>query len=1277
MELEQKTFTRYLHLADRPLPSYSLTEFQRRSFETFIHRGLLETFAEVGEIHDGSGKLRLIFPDGSEKARDYGLTLWIDEPKHSAEECIRNGLTYSAPLYVKVALVNEIKGQVKVDTVFFGDVPMMTEKGTFIINGNERVAVGLLRRAPGLYVLRDGKQGGIMRAQIIPERGDWLEIELRHGGLALRHNRKRSMPFTLFLRAWSAIDDGVSKAWDGESEALLSWFSDVDDLTLMRQNVQQDIEWASEKKYPIGQAALLEMLKRLAPGEVIKLENATQFLWRRFLNERTYSLGVGRKRICRRYDLPVPETIKTLTRIDLIEACRQLLMLAANRREPDDIDHLGNKVVIGIGEMLQQRARLGLMRVERLARERMTTLGSQEKAGVSDMINTRAFQAAIIDFFLSSHYMQYAEQTNPLSELTHKRTLTLIGSEGIKREQAGFSVRDVHSSFFGRVCPIETPEGANIGLILRLALHARVDEDGIILSPYRRVKKSVERNEKMLIGRRAGEEITSRKGEVIVKRGEVIGAREAKRIVRETKQDYIAVFPYVDEVEYMPADIAERHIIGAAESRINEVGEIIDERVPAVILGKFGIASVWELEFVHIHPNHLLGVSANMIPFIEHDEGSRALMGSNMQRQAVPLIAASAPLVCTGIETLAARESGYAVYAAEEGVVMSVSGNEIVVLERTRNKRRYTLKRFERSHQNTCIDQRPVVQAGEKVARGQLLAEPHSMQGGMLALGQNVLVGFLSWDGWGYEDAIIISERLVREGLYTSVHIEEYEIDERTTRLGPEELTRDIPNVSEDMLSNLDAQGLVRIGAEVSQGDILVGKVSPKAEKDLKPEERLLYAIFGRSAKEMRDTSLRLPHGKRGTVIETRIIDRQDTPYLPVGTLRRAKVRIAQLRPLTVGDKMAGRHGNKGVVAKIVPVEDMPHLEDGTPLDVLLNPLGVPSRMNIGQIMEAHLGWAASVLGYRAVVPALAGASVEQIEAELCRAWMALQAERVIRERALEWYMHNPDVMEIAKNDDDVVIAYMESRGFNKEEIKRDIYARRRELLKVILEERNENIDEVFSDDRKALEVSLRWWLETRGVKTEGMSYEEMRARAESLYKMAGDPPPHFGMMKVYDGRTGEQFDQPVCVGYMYIMKLHHLVEDKIHARSTGPYSLITQQPLGGKSHFGGQRIGEMEVWALEAYGAAYTLQEMLTIKSDDREGRVAVYKAIVKGDIYPRTDTSVQSSSFQVLVKELQSAGLVLRGITEDGEERDLGAKHQDGVSKLPSLGGLGLLDT
>ncbi len=1285
------------------LPLPDLIEVQIESFKRLKEEGLKDLFDELSPIESYNKGLKLYFPGDSPEAREFGLTYWFGEPKHSIEECVERDLTYARPLYVSVLLAGpEIATPIKED-IFLGDFPEMTEKGTFIINGTERVVVSQLIRSPGVYFEApiDRSTGRRMAmAKLIPDRGAWMEFETRKADyITLRFNRKRTVPITIFLRALAAVNDGLpdSPLKTGTDEELLALFADVDnnpDRMFIASSLAQEPEWDLSGGLSIAEAALIEFFKRMRPGDPATLENAREFLEEQLFDQRHYDLErVGRYKLNQKLDLEgrVPRNRRTVTKWDVVCLVKRMIMINNGTQDPDDIDHLGNRRAKTVGELIQNKLRIGLRRMERVIKERMS-IRDQERISPVTLINIRPVVAALREFFGSSQLSQFMDQTNPLAELRHKRTLSALGPGGLRRERAGFDVRDVHHSHYGRICPIETPEGPNIGLIGRLASFARVNEYGFIETPYRRVLKSLLPTDPRLVGRALREDLVHPvTGEVIAQKGERITQEMAQKIAKQTGLKEVLIVPFVsDQIEYLPADTEDRFVIAQANTPLNEFSEFVRTRVSCRYHSSFLFSAPTEIDYMDVAPHQIVGISAALIPFLEHDDANRALMGSNMQAQAVPLLRPEVPIVSTGMEYEAARDSGQVVIAEEDGEVISVTGRNIVIRSTNGEIHTYTLRKYQRSNQSTCIDQRPAVVKGQIVHKGDVIADSSSTEGGELALGQNVIVAFVSWEGGNFEDAILISERLVQEDYFTSVHIEKYEVESRDTRLGPEEITRDIPNVGEDAIKDLDEHGIIRIGAEVGPNDILVGKISPKGEKELTPEERLLRAIFGEKSRDVKDTSLRMPHGERGKVVDVKVFTREDNSDLAAGVDTMVRVSVAQRRKITAGDKMAGRHGNKGVVSKVVPVEDMPFLEDGTPVDIILNPLGVPGRMNIGQVLETHLGWAASRLGFRAITPVFDGAKEDEIEAELARAWMIDQAWREAAEAAWEWLKQGDYEPQYVQDDDEVRRMYLEvwlgERGYDVYQLISDYQYARRSVLKEWLRDRGYNPDIMLDFgsieppkdhlprkvlNQNAVNACLRLWIEHLGEDTKDVPDEALPQKAEEVMLKRGVPIPILGKQILRDGKTGEPYDQPVTVGVMTMLKLHHLVEDKVHARSTGPYSLVSQQPLGGKAQFGGQRFGEMEVWALEAYGAAYTLQEMLTVKSDDVQGRVKTYEAIVKGE--PIEEPSIPAS-FRVLVKELQSLALAVEAVTDTGEVIRFGKDEERTKPPKISTGLLGL---
>ncbi len=1048
---KRHSFSKIKEIMEMP----NLIAIQRNSYHWFLDEGLKETFEEVSPITDFSDTLQLEF-----------LTSSFGEPKYSVEECKDRDATYAAPLRIKVRLLNKESGEIKEQEVFMGDFPLMTEQGTFVINGAERVIVSQLVRSPGVYYNREIDTAGkaLYGCTVIPNRGAWLELESdANDVMYVRLDRTRKLPATVLLRALGY----------GHNEDILALFNNDE---LINPTIEKDTT-SNEPE------ALIEIYKRLRPGDPPTVDSARNLIHSLFFDHKRYDLAkVGRYKINKKLGLDVDKHTKNLTLEDILAAYRYMLSLmhGAEGYSVDDIDHLGNRRIRSVGELLQNQFRIGLTRMERNVRERMTTQDPNEVTPQS-LINIRPVVASIKEFFGSSQLSQFMDQINPLAELTHKRRLSALGPGGLSRERAGYEVRDVHHSHYGRMCPIETPEGPNIGLINSLATYGRINEYGFIETPYRKVNDC----------------------------------------------------HVTDDIEYLTADVEEKFTIAQANTELDENNMIIPEKVDARHGEENIVIEKEKVEYMDVSPKQVVSIATALIPFLEHDDANRALMGTNMQRQAVPLLVTEAPFVGTGMEYRAGYDSCVFAIAKHSGIVSYVSADEIHVRGDGGERDVYKLTKFKGSNQGSCINQHVLVSKGQHVNAGDILADGPSTSNGELALGRNALIAFMNWEGYNYEDAVLISERLVKEDVYTSIHIDEFECDSRDTKLGPEEITRDIPNVGEDVLKNLDNRGIIRVGAEIRAGDILVGKVTPKGETELTAEERLLRAIFGEKAREVRDTSLRVPHGGSGIVVDVKVFTRKDGDELSPGVNEVVRVYIAQKRKISQGDKMAGRHGNKGVVSRVLPECDMPFLPDGTPVDIVLNPLGVPSRMNIGQVLEVHLGMAAKALGLHFATSVFDGASENDIG----------------------------DMLEKA--------------GYDRS-----------------------------------------------------------------------------GKFVLRDGRTGRPFDNPVTVGYMYYLKLMHLVDDKIHARSIGPYSLVTQQPLGGKAQFGGQRFGEMEVWALEAYGASHTLQEMLTVKSDDVVGRVKTYEAIVKGENLPEAGVP---EAFKVLMKELQSLCLDIRILDEDNNEIDM----------------------
>ena len=1084
------------------LPPPNLISVQKESFDWFVQEGLAETLKEISPVEDFTGNLALQF-----------LTHEFKEPKFDEDECKEKDMTFSRPLFVTAAFINKETGEIKEQTVFMGDFPMMTNKGTFIINGTERVVVSQLVRSPGVYFDRSidkTSDKDIYSCRIIPARGAWLEFETdKKDMVGVRVDRKRRQNVTVLLKALGYGDDST----------ILELFDGAESI---RATLEKDAIVTEED-------ALIDIYRKLRPGEPPTVESARSLIENLFFNPKRYDLArVGRYKVNKKLSLgsdekAIDEMGTVLRKEDILETIRYLVRLHARdpEVETDDIDNFANRRIRPVGELIQNQIRVGLSRMERVVRERMTTQ-DVEAITPQTLINIRPVVAAIKEFFGSSQLSQFMDQTNPLCGLTHKRRLSALGPGGLSRERAGFEVRDVHPSHYGRMCPIETPEGPNIGLIGSLSTYARLNRYGFIETPYRKVGNG-----------------------------------------KVTKK-----------IEYLTADEEARAVIAQANSEVDDNDNLVGDQVE--VRGRnneYELVPAAEVDYMDVSPKQTVSVSAACIPFLEHDDANRALMGANMQRQAVPLLRPTAPYVGTGLEYRAAIDAGDVIVAEDGGTIEEVSADHIVVANGN-DRKVYRLEKYRRSNQSTCINQRPLVHEGQKVKQGDILADGPSTDNGELGLGANLLVAFMSWGGYNFEDAIIVSERLVKDDMLTSIHIEEYEVDARDTKLGAEEITRDIPNVAEDVLADLDERGIVRIGADVGTGDVLVGKVTPKGETELTPEERLLRAIFGEKAREVRDTSLKMPHGEEGKVIGVREFSRDNGDELPPGVNELVRVFVAQKRKISEGDKLAGRHGNKGVISKILPEQDMPFLADGTPVDIILNPLGVPSRMNLGQVLETHLGWAAKMRWED-------GAQTNGNPGE----W---------RKQEPQWV--STPVFDGAKE------------------------------------------DEILSALRDA-------------------------AAKPSEYPLVNS----IGKAKLFDGRSGEPFDNEITVGFMYTLKLSHMVDDKIHARSTGPYSMITQQPLGGKAQFGGQRFGEMEVWALEAYGAAYCLQELLTIKSDDVLGRVKVYEAVVKGENIP---TPGIPESFKVLIKEMQSLCLNVEVLSAEGEEIEMKEIDEDIFRTAEELG-------
>jgi len=1171
----------------------NLIKVQLDSFRWFQEQGLRQLLEEVSPIKDFTGnRLELSFTDYE-----------FRQPHHTEQECRQRDLTYSAPLYVRAQLLVKETGEIKEQDLFFGDIPLMTARGTFITSGAERVVVSQLLRSPGVYftIEQDATSGReLCLVKLIPTRGAWLEFEVSNRDvISAKIDGKRKIPVTTLLRAIGY----------GSDEQLLNLFSKEDSSSehqFIRSTMEREPLVRNESE------ALLDIYKKLRPGDPPSIENAKKLINNLFFNPVRYDLGVvGRYKLNKRLGLEIKEDERALTKEDVVEIVRHIIMVNNDLDTSDDIDHLGNRRVRTVGELIQNQFRVGLLRLERVVRERMSII-STEAITPSALVNTRPIVAAIREFFGGSQLAQFMDQTNPLAELTHKRRLSAMGPGGLSRERAGFDVRDVHFSHYGRICPIETPEGPNIGLIGSLATYSQVNQYGFIETPYRKVISELSNTDDRLVGKITQEAVLDDEGNTIVEAKVTITSELFTKLSQLPPRTIKVVTFVSNEVIYMTADKEDEFVIAQANVRLDEKGQFVEEKVEARLGDRYLVEARDKIELMDVSPKQIVSVATALIPFLEHNDANRALMGSNMQRQAVPLLHPEAPLVATGMEAEAAKHSGQVLFAQNAGVVTSATSSQIVVTRDDGEKDIYKLMKFVRTNQGTCINQQPTVNKGDRVEPGWILADSSATEQGELALGQNVLCAFMSWEGYNFEDAIIIGNRLVEQDKFTSIHIEKHEVEARDTKLGPEEITRDIPNVGEENLRELDETGIVRIGAEVGPEDILVGKITPKGETELSAEEKLLRAIFGEKAREVKDTSLRVPHGEWGKVINVKVFSQASGDELPAGVSQWVQVWVAQKRRISVGDKLAGRHGNKGVIALIAPAEDMPFLPDGTPVDIILNPIGVPSRMNIGQVLETHLGWAAQMLGFKVLTPVFDGASDAAIEDALARVWLAQKAGAV----DLNPNNDHPTVqLELAK-------AWLKSNGYDG--------------------------DRVFSDDYpgEAKEVCLRLWLEDMGIASRDLDPQELEQAVEKVSSEKNVTPPTVGKVILRHGRTGEPFDQPVTVGNIYMMKLIHLVEDKVHARSTGPYSLITQQPLGGKAQFGGQRFGEMEVWALEAYGAAHNLQEVLTIKSDDVIGRAKTYEAIVKNEDILQPGVP---ESFKVLVKELQSLGLAIEVINEE----------------------------
>jgi DNA-directed RNA polymerase subunit beta len=1183
--VSRKSYARLPQILDVP----NLIRVQLESFQWFQEEGLKQLLEELSPIDDFTGnRLELGF-----------VGYEFREPHHTEPDCRQRDLTYSVPIYIKTRLLVKGTGEIKEQELFFGDIPLMTAKGTFITSGAERVVVSQLIRSPGVYFTLEEDTGSgreLSRAKLIPTRGAWLEFETSNRNvISAKIDGKRRVPITTLLRAIGY----------GSDEQLLNLFPE--DSSPDYQFIKSTME--REPLIRDRSDALIDIYKRLRPGDPPNIDNARKLINNLFFNPSHYDLGsVGRYKLNKRLGLSESKKNRALDEEDIIEITRHIIKVNNGFDTPDDIDHLGNRRVRTVGELIQNQFRIGLSRLDRVAKERMNII-STEAVTAAALVNIRPVVAAIREFFGGSQLSQFMDQTNPLAELTHKRRLSAMGPGGLSRERAGFEVRDVHFSHYGRICPIETPEGPNIGLIGSLATYGVINQYGFIETPYRRVVSEMSSTHEELPGKTTREAVLDDNGNTVIEAGVTITPQLVTEL-RGLSPRTIKVVPFVsDEVVYLSADKEDEYTIAQANAKLDQNNQFIDERVEARLGDRYLREVPDKIDFMDVSPKQIVSVATSLIPFLEHNDANRALMGANMQRQAVPLLRPEAPLLATGMEMEAAKYSGQALFAQNAGVVTSVASSQIEVTRDDGGQDIYPLMKFVRTNQGTCINQRPVVSKGDRVEAEQILADSSATEQGELALGQNVLCAFMSWKGYNFEDAIIISSRLAEKDKFTSIHISKYEVEARDTKLGPEEITRDIPNVGEESLRELDEYGIIRIGAMVNPDDILVGKITPKGETELSAEEKLLRAIFGEKAREVKDTSLRVPHGEWGKVINVKVFSSDD---LPAGVNQWVQVWVAQKRKISVGDKLAGRHGNKGVIAIVAPVEDMPFLPDGTPVDIILNPIGVPSRMNIGQVLETHLGWAAQMLGFKVLTPVFDGADDVSIEDALARAWLTQKAGAVHLDPA----SGNPIVnLGLARS-------WLKDQGYDG--------------------------DKVFSDDYlgEARQVCLRLWLEDSGMASRDLSPEELEQVVDRVEKERNMPSPIMGRVTLIDGCSGEPFSQPITVGYIYMMKLIHLVEDKVHARSTGPYSLITQQPLGGKAQFGGQRFGEMEVWTLEAYGAAHNLQEILTIKSDDVTGRAKTYEAIVKDEDILQLGVP---ESFKVLVKELQSLGLAVEVINEE----------------------------
>ncbi|MXX79694.1 MAG: DNA-directed RNA polymerase subunit beta [Chloroflexi bacterium] len=1275
-----------------PLPN--LIKLLRDSYDWFLEEGLKELLQEMSPIEDFTGnRMQLYFMHDGEDDGTPGYEYL--PPEETPLDCRQKDKTYQGELRVKVGLTSKKTGESKQQWLYFGHLPHMTETGTFIINGAERVVVSQLVRSPGVYfgASVDSASGRTLcSAKLIPSRGAWLEFESSNRDvLTVKVDRKRKIHVTTLLRA---LDDSTDPAFyengDVEQGKKLEHLLGTDErIRRMLDGIDLDdsqhqfLETTLEKETAsVGpdqrnkEWAMIEVYKRLRPGDPPTLDAARAMLEGQFFNPRRYDLGrVGRYKVNNRLRAthaqldPRCEQLgfdadrgagddareQALWMRDLLAIVFTQVAINNGIQSDDDIDHLGNRRIRAVGEQLQNQFRIGMVRMERVIRERMTII-DPDQAAPSALVNIRPVQAAVKEFFGGHQLSQFMDQTNPLAELTHKRRLSALGPGGLSRDRAGFDVRDVHYSHYGRICPIETPEGPNIGLIGSLATYGVLNDYGFIKTPYRRVVQELAPDHPDLIGRVLAEPVEGEGGALIADEGDELTAELAERIAAANDAP-LRILPYVsDDVVELTADDEADAVIAQANARLDARGYFLDDRVEGRLGRRFEEFAREDIQYMDVSPRQIVSVAASLIPFLEHDDANRALMGANMQRQAVPLVRPEAPLVGTGMERNAAQDSGQVELAYADGEVRHVTAEAIIVHydEPIDGEHLHThrLVKFLRSNQGTCINQRAIVSSGDRVTSGQPLADSSSTDQGRLALGQNILAAFMSWEGYNFEDAVIVSERLVQNHKFTSIHMSKHEVGARETKLGNEEITRDIPNVADESLAHLDAEGIVRIGAEVRPGDILVGKITPKGETELTAEEKLLRAIFGEKAREVKDTSLRVSHGVRGVVVDVRVFNRDEEDELPAGMQKLVRVTIAERRKLQVGDKMAGRHGNKGVISTILPVEDMPHLEDGTPIDVVLSPIGVPSRMNLGQILETQLGWAARELGFRAITPVFDGASEEELQDALARAWIVREAHSArAAQNGADGGEDTPgqaaEASVLGAGIDVRTSEWLAQRGYDSE------------TIRVAFDRQDRDTTGAAS------RIALAEWLIQQGESRAARNWSEatLAEHATRIEREQRVSRPVFGKQRLVDGRSGELIDQPVTVGFIYLLKLSHMVEDKIHARSTGPYSLITQQPLGGKAQFGGQRFGEMEVWALEAYGAANILQELLTVKSDDIVGRVKAYEAIVKGD--PVVDAAMPES-FRVLLRELQSLGLHVEVRNQEDEAMVLEVPSRDDMPQL-----------